>query len=619
MPTYTTPGVYFERVDQAPQVSALRTDVAAFVGLAACGPLHTPVRLTSWEQFSSAFGGLVGTAFLGYAVKAFFENGGVLCYAVRVAADDAAPAFVDVLDGAGTPLLRVEASSPGTWADGLEVRIVQSAEAATTTVGPPPAPNASRVSSIAGFAPDAWVRLVQPGSPSTMRVVAGVDAAQGVLTWDAAIEGEFDPGHPISLETVQVAVRAFERGRLVEDHPDVPVVPLDGGRRPVLADGSTVRVLRHPLSPTDLSAFHDPAAAALGFGAGRESAPLGGGRDGLSALTRVDFTGEPGGEERRGLQTLELVDEVSLVAIPDILVRPLPPVETLPLPQPEPDLCLPCAAPAVVAPTPAAPAEQPPLFSASDVAAVQAALVQHCEQQRDRVALLDPPFAADLGAVQSWRARFDSKFAALYYPWVLVYDPLSKSLVRAIPPSGHVAGVCARVDLSAGVHEAPANQELAWAVGVALELDAELHGVLNPLGINCIRPIPGRGIRILGARTVSSDADWRFLNVRRLMNMIEEAVEESVQWATFESNDLATRDLLALSIRSFLERLWQRGALVGERPDDAFFIKCDDETNPPAEVGAGRMLAEVGVAPVRPAEFVVFRIGRTQDELEVIE
>jgi phage tail sheath protein FI len=267
----------------------------------------------------------------------------------------------------------------------------------------------------------------------------------------------------------------------------------------------------------------------------------------------------------------------------------------------------------------ATPAEQPPLFSASDVYAVQRALVEHCEQQRDRVALLDPPFAADVGDVESWRARFDSKYAALYYPWVLVYDAMSASLVRAIPPSGHVAGVCARVDLAVGVHVAPANQDLAWAVGVGMELDAERHGLLNSLGVNCIRPTPGRGIRIVGARTVSSDPSWRFLNVRRLMCMIEEAVEESTQWTTFEPNNPALQDALAVSIRSFLEQLWGRGALVGGTPDEAFFVKCDGDTNPPSEGANGRLLAVVGVAPVRPAEFVVFRIGRTHDELEVIE
>src|SRR4029079_7927137 len=167
-----------------------------------------------------------------------------------------------------------------------------------------------------------------------------------------------------------------------------------------------------------------------------------------------------------------------------------------------------------------------------------------------------------------------------------------------------------------GVWVAPANQELDWAVGVGLELDAERHGLLNSLGVICIRPTPGNGIRIVGARTVSSDPSWRFLNVRRLMCMIEEAVDQSSQWTTFEPNTPALQDALAVSIRSFLEQLFVRGAFAGETEDDAFFAKCDDDTNPPDQTANGLLLAVVGVAPVRPAEFVVFRISRAHDELE---
>jgi Bacteriophage tail sheath protein len=611
VPTYTTPGVYFERVDETPAVAALRTDIAAFVGLAERGPLDRPTRLTSWQQFSSAFGGLSRRAFLAYAVNAFFENGGAVCWVVRVAGFDAAVAGADVLDGAGTPILRVDASSPGTWAHGLEVRIVRSSTAAAATVGTV-GEDGLHVDSVAGLAPGTWVELTQPGLPPSLRAVAGVDAVLGLVTVDAPLEPAFDPGRPISVETVEFAIRGYEQGLLVEDHPGVPVLPPPPGSKPVPVAGPLLTISRHPLAPAAPAAYHDPVVADLGFGGGSRSALLAGGKDALASLTRDDFI--------EGLATLEPVDEVSLVAIPDILVRPLPPVETDPQPPPEVDPCLPCASPPPPPPMPPAPpAEQPPLFSSADVYAVERALVEHCERLHDRVALLDPPFDADVGEVESWRARFDSKYAALYYPWVLVYDAGSPSLVRALPPSGHAAGVCARVDLSVGVHVAPANRELDWAVGVGIDLDAERHGLLNSLGVNCIRPTPGRGIRIVGARTVSSDPSWRFLNVRRLMCMIEEAVEQATQWTVFEPNNFALQDALAISIRSFLEQLWERGALVGETVDDAFFVKCDDDTNPPAQTADGLLLAVVGVAAVRPAEFVIFRIGRAHDELEVIE
>jgi uncharacterized protein len=611
VPTYTTPGVYYERVDETPAVAALRTDIAAFVGLAEQGPLDRPIRLTSWQQFSSVFGGLSRRAFLAYAVNAFFENGGAVCWVVRVAGFDAAAAGADVVDGAGTPILRVDASSPGTWAHDLEVRIVRSSTAAAATVGTV-GEDGLRVDSIAGFARGAWVQLVQPGVTPSMRAITDVDAVLGLLILDAPLDPPLDPDRPITVETVEFAIRANEQGLLVEDHTLVPVLPPTPGTKAVPVEGPLLTISRRPLAPGAPAVYHDPVVADLGFGGGSRSTLLTGGKDGLASLTRDDFIA--------GLATLEPVDEVSLVAIPDILVRPLPPVDTEPLPPPEVDPCLPCPPPAPAPPTAAAPpAEQPSVFSTSDVYAVQRALVEHCEQLHDRFALLDPPFDADVGEVQSWRARFDSKYAALYYPWVLVYDADSPSLVRALPPSGHVAGVCARVDLSLGVWVAPANQELDWAVGVGLELDAERHGLLNSLGVNCIRPTPGNGIRIVGARTVSSDPSWRFLNVRRLMCMIEEAVDESSQWTTFEPNRPALQDALTVSIRSFLEELFVRGAFTGETEDDAFFVKCDDDTNPPDQVANGLLLAVVGVAPVRPAEFVVFRISRAHDELEVIE
>jgi phage tail sheath protein FI len=254
-------------------------------------------------------------------------------------------------------------------------------------------------------------------------------------------------------------------------------------------------------------------------------------------------------------------------------------------------------------------------------------LIAHCEAQKDRIALLDPPLfqgsteGMDLGEIQSWRQRFDSSYAALYFPWLLVYDPLPspKTLVRAIPPSGHVAGVYARLDNETGVHAAPANVALQWAQDLTAIVGDELQGVLNPLGINCIRAFRGRGLRVYGARTVSSHADWRYVNVRRLLMMIEEAIEEAIQWAVFEPNDLYLRQTIRMVIGNFLAAQWARGALVGRTADEAFFVKCDQENNPPYVIDAGQLIAKVGVAPVKPAEFVVFRVGRVEEDLKVTE
>jgi phage tail sheath protein FI len=255
-------------------------------------------------------------------------------------------------------------------------------------------------------------------------------------------------------------------------------------------------------------------------------------------------------------------------------------------------------------------------------------MIEHCEAHYDRVAVLDASIrrgGADfsISEIQSWRSLFESQrgFGALYYPWVKVVDPLrtGASSTRQVPPSGHIAGLYARGDLSVGVHRAPANQELYWAEDVTALVGDEAQGVLNPDGINCIRAFPGRGIRVYGARTLSSDPDWRYVNVRRLLSMIEEALDESTQWAVFEPHDLIIRQTLTISISGFLTSLWQQGALVGETAAEAYYVKCDDETNPPESVDQGKLIAEIGVAPTNPAEFIVFRIGRTVEELEIVE
>jgi phage tail sheath protein FI len=257
---------------------------------------------------------------------------------------------------------------------------------------------------------------------------------------------------------------------------------------------------------------------------------------------------------------------------------------------------------------------------------VQSALIQQCEDLRDRIALLDPPFAAarndklGVGAVRAWRSRFDSKYAAFYYPWLRVVDPLRiTSITRDIPPSGHVAGQYAQTDFRFGVHKAPANGPLSWIQDVTIGVDDAVQGVLNPLAINAIRPLAGRGIRIYGARTMSSDPDWIFVNVRRLMMMIEKAIDVATQWAIFEPNDVLTRSKLSLVLTSFLLSLWERGALMGAVADEAFFVRCDEGNNPPDDRAQGRMLAEVGVAPVRPFEFIILRVGRAQNQFEITE
>ena len=243
---------------------------------------------------------------------------------------------------------------------------------------------------------------------------------------------------------------------------------------------------------------------------------------------------------------------------------------------------------------------------------LQGKMIAHCENAGDRMAILDCPPDMLPQEILEWRmntAGYDSKFAALYYPWIEVQNPLTNQPMM-IPPSGHVAGLWCRTDGTRGVHKAPANEVVMGANGLGFQVTHAEQGGLNKVGINCIRSFPGRGIRVWGARTLSSDPEWRYINVRRLFNFISESIMEGTQWSVFEPNDEKLWIQLRIAAANFLTRVWSDGALFGATPAQAFYVKCDSETNPPEVIEAGQVICEIGIAPVKPAEFVVFRLSQ---------
>ncbi|AZI58001.1 phage tail sheath family protein [Nakamurella antarctica] len=247
--------------------------------------------------------------------------------------------------------------------------------------------------------------------------------------------------------------------------------------------------------------------------------------------------------------------------------------------------------------------------------AVQTSLITHCELNGNRMAILDAPPGMSPQQIKEWRsdvAMYDSAYAALYYPWIKVENPIGTNgdAEVFVPPSGHVAGVWARTDETRGVWKAPANDTIRGVLDVEYGVTQNEQGLLNPIGINCIRPFGTRGIRIWGARTLASDSDWRYINVRRLFNMVEATIAEGTQFAVFEPNDMALWEGIKRTLNSFLRGLWSAGALFGASADQAFYVKCDAETNPPESIDQGLLIVEVGIAPVKPAEFVVFRIAQ---------
>lgn len=292
-----------------------------------------------------------------------------------------------------------------------------------------------------------------------------------------------------------------------------------------------------------------------------------------AALTLDEIVGDAA--NRTGLGGLEGLDEVRLVLCPDIMVG----------------------------------------FDGSDdaknrVKMIQEALITHCKLMKYRFAILDTPPRLNAQQAKEWREflNFDSDYAALYYPWLVVADLINSGSTKAVPPSGHIAGIYNRSDNERGVHKAPANEVISGAVGVEFAVSKGEQDVLNPIGVNCLRAFPNRGIRVWGARTLSSNAAWRYVNVRRLFITVEASLDVGLQWVVFEPNDTALWSKVRRDITSFLRNVWRSGALFGTTPEQAFYVKCDEELNPPEVRDLGQLIIEVGMCPTKPAEFVVIRM-----------
>lgn len=280
--------------------------------------------------------------------------------------------------------------------------------------------------------------------------------------------------------------------------------------------------------------------------------------------------------DRSGIEGLEVAEEVSMIAAPDLMS-----------------------------------AYQNGLIDEMGVKAVQSAMIAHCERTHNRIAILDPLPDLTPQQVKRWReheSNYDSSFAALYYPWIKILGPEGKPIV--VPPSGHMAGIYARSDVERGVHKAPANEVVRGALEPAMQITKSEQDILNPIGVNCVRVFPGMGIRVWGARTLASDARFRYISVRRIFNYVEKSVERGTQWAVFEPNDDTLWAKIRRDITSFLTMVWRSGALFGRTPEEAFYVKCDAELNPPEARDLGMVYVEVGIAPVKPAEFVILRFGQ---------
>jgi len=538
MPEYLSPGVYVEEVDRGPKpIEGVGTAMAVFVGFTEKAEVtrevdgelvvedlaNRPQLVTNWTQFNERFGGFVPGVKLPLSVFGYFQNGGSRCYVVSVRTFPKAGATL--MNAAGKPALAVRASQAGV--EGLKMRV--------------------RVGDLALPAPKA-----EGGDDSKKK--ADAPAAEEDYRFSLYVEKETPSGGWTNLETLtDVQLKTT----LVEGKKQVALA-FKNNKMPKF-------VVLETLESTSLEkAMPRDQEQMLSIE-----------KKLLEAPNVSEFQGDV--SERKGVEGLEVLDDVTMVCVPDLMTT---------MPGEKLDLDM--------------------------VKAVQTLMIAHCERMGDRVAILDTPPDLTPQEVKKWRmdvTGFDSSYAAMYYPWIKVSDPATNTNV-AMPPSGHMAGVWARNDNTRGVHKAPANEVVQGAVGLSYQTTKGEQDTLNPIGVNCIRAFPGRGIRVWGARTLTSDPAWKYINVRRLFNYVEKSIEGGTQWVVFEPNNRKLWARVNRDVSAFLRTVWRDGALFGSSPGEAFYVKVDDELNPPESRDLGRLVIEIGLAPVKPAEFVIFRISQ---------
>ncbi|MCB9076076.1 MAG: phage tail sheath family protein [Anaerolineaceae bacterium] len=561
MPEYLSPGVYVEEIDRGPRpIEGVGTAMAAFVGFTEKAQmveqidgewitqdlLNQPQLVTNWSQYVERFGEFVEGAYLPQAVYGYFMNGGGRCYVLSVRTIPRATATL--LNSDGKPQLLAQAKQAGF--DGLRLRVKIETQNGTSA----PASTSSSASSKKSTT-DKTDDKKDDGKEASSTPASSASASSNDQSFTLIVERETSTGSWQQHETLR-DVKLVE----VEEEGQKQVKVAYQNNRGSRWINLVVPETRTPLAKL----WPREQQQSLQI----ESAQL-------PAPAYDEFQGEV--TDRTGMEGLQAIEEITMVCVPDLMTT---------MPGEKLDLDL--------------------------VKAVQTLMIAHCEQMGDRVAILDSPPNMKPQQINKWRmdtAGYDSSYAALYYPWIQVQDPIQNKPIL-IPPCGHMAGIWARNDNTRGVHKAPANEVVLGATGLAYNTTKGEQDVLNPNAVNCIRAFPGRGIRVWGARTLSSNPSWRYINVRRLFNFVEKSIERGTQWVVFEPNDRALWARVRRDVTAFLRTVWADGALFGNNPGEAFYVKCDDELNPPESRDLGRLIVEIGLCPVKPAEFVIFRISQ---------
>jgi uncharacterized protein len=626
MPEYLSPGVYIEETSyRAKAIEGVATSTAGFVGQCRFGPFKgTPTLVTSFEEFQRYFGdfndlfldNVPQTNQLAHAVRLFFENGGARVYIARIFRS--ADGNLENVTATSGPLTtsaaqgHIQARFPGRAGNVVvTVQGIRSGNLRTTQPGG---------GSLSGVRPGDIIELSNGNPLSRIVRPSSITGAGDPLATDAGRIGSVSldaTGQPVittataTLSLAQLEFTCAQRITLtitlgpngdgsstglrtdtvqgLSAHPDSPQYvgrvlrtedPAKGTEPP--SDGSNRIWMNFPAAPTvaqELAAFAASILRSLIDMDQGKPFTLAGGTDGITA-TSEDFIGKGGdgeGSDRdvTGLVALGAVEDIAIVAAPGS-------------------------------------------GALDDGQAVRDALITHCERLKYRFAVLAADQNANTPQIREVRGKIDSEYAALYYPWLIMQSPFAPRDTLTLSPEGAVIGVYARTDIERGVWKAPANEVVNGILRFSQEISRGQQDVLNPEGINCLRFFVGRGYRVWGARTISSDIDWLYVNVRRLFIYLEHSIDRGTQWAVFEPNNEQLWLRIRLTIESFLYDTWRTGALMGSRPEQAYFVRCDRTTMTQSDLDNGRLICLIGVAPTKPAEFVIFRIGQWTAEASII-
>lgn len=573
MAEYLSPGVYVEEFDSgSTPMQGVSTSTAGFIGVAEKGSVSgTPELVLGPSDFNRKFGGYLKESefgeyrYLAYAVQQFFANGGSRAYIMRVAPSDAKIAS-SVCAGGQEGIIDIKAKNPGAWGNSIFVTFTGSSKAKTQIFEDLGA-GSYQAKNAAGFKAGDVVVLEGAGSPE-YNVITSVD--DDVITFEAPFAADVVDKNllpTVTIKTCEMDVEVkFEE--TVENYEFVSLNITDANFiEKKLAKSELIDVKAKantlPIAPIDV------VQEVFGIEKDVVKFNLKGGANGSAyALSDADFIGvDKGAGARTGIQAFLDISDVNIMAVPGI-----------------------------VSPN------------------VQLSLVAHCETLGSRFAVLDiPKESKSVNEIMNHRNLVDSDYCAMYHPWLETYDPLDKRSIY-IPPSGSIMGIYARSDTTRGVHKAPANETVANCTGLYCNYNVGEQDLLNPKGVNLIRKFPGAGIRVWGARTATSKALWKYINVRRLFIFLEESIKANTSWVVFEPNDSVLWMRVQRSIETFLEGVWRSGALVGGSASEAFFVDIGPSTMTQDDIDNGKLICVIGVAPVKPAEFVIFRVTQKTGE-----